>query len=152
LTHLDLAETLQARISTDANVEPIGPTIHKPPDPEKRRRGKALKTQMAALEQALAKAETLAAQRHQEAETAVKRVEALEAHIVTLKEALAKTEAVGGHWRQQAETAAKRVDDLVADLVDISKRMTEQTAAMDKLRVDFDDYRSRSWWWNHATG
>jgi t-SNARE complex subunit (syntaxin) len=91
-------------------------------------------------------------QSRQEAETAVKRVEALEAHIVTLKEALANAEAVGGHWRQQAETAAKRVDDLVADLVDISKRMTEQTAAMDKLRVDFDDYRSRSWWWNHPTG
>jgi chromosome segregation ATPase len=152
LTHLDLAETLQARIFAEENVETVAPAIRKLPDAEKRRRGKALKTQIATLQEALVKAEALAAQRDQEAETAVKRVEALEAHIVTLKEALANAEAAGGHWRQQAETAAKRVDDLVADLVDISKRMTEQTAAMDKLRVDFDDYRSRSWWWNHATG
>jgi hypothetical protein len=88
-----------------------------------------------------------------------RRVKALEAHIATLEEAVAKAEALGEQRRQQAETAVKRADDLVAELVEItteliemSKRMAEQTTATDKLRAEFDEYRSRSQGWQHAKG
>ena len=47
--------------------------------------------------------------------------------------------------RQEAETAKKRADHLVAELVDLteefagmSKRVAEQTAAMDRLRAELD--------------
>ena len=96
-------------------------------------------------------AEALGEQRRQEVATQVKRTEALETQIVTLKEAVAKARTLGAQRRQQAETAVKRADDLVAELVEItseliemSKRMAEQTTAMDKLRAEFDEYRSRS--------
>jgi hypothetical protein len=76
-----------------------------------------------------------------------------------LEQAVTKAEALGEQRRQEAATAAKRADDLVAELVemtselvDMSKRMAEQTAATDKVRAEFDDFRSRSWWWQHSTG
>jgi hypothetical protein len=30
--------------------------------------------------------------------------------------------------------------------------MAEQTAATEKVRAELDDYRSRSWWWQHGVG
>jgi len=42
--------------------------------------------------------------------------------------------------------------EMTSELVEMSKRMAEQTAAMDKMRTDFEDFRSRSWWWQHAAG
>jgi chromosome segregation ATPase len=72
--------------------------------------------------------------------------EALEAHIATLKEAVAKAEAVGERHRQEAEVASKRVDHLVAELVGMSMRMAEQTAVAEKVRTEFDAYRTRRWW------
>ena len=84
---------------------------------------------------------------------------ALETHIATLEEAVAKAEALGEQRRQEAQTAAKRVEGLVAalvemtsELVEMSKRMAEQTAATEKVRAELDDYRSRSWWWQHGVG
>jgi hypothetical protein len=41
---------------------------------------------------------------------------------------------------------------MTSELVEMSKRMAEQTAAMDKMRADFEDFRSRSWWRQHSTG
>jgi hypothetical protein len=38
------------------------------------------------------------------------------------------------------------------ELVGMSKRLSEQTTAMDKLRAEFDDYRSRSKQPTGATG
>jgi hypothetical protein len=76
-----------------------------------------------------------------------------------LKAALAEAEALGEQRRQQSETATKRADALVAELVattgeliELSNRMGEQTATTDKLRAGLDELRSRSWWWQHASG
>lgn len=147
----DLAEALQARILADLRSEKI--------DPDERHRIGALEAHIAKLEDAVANAEALGEQRRQEAETAAKRVEALEAHIATLEEAVAKAEALGEQRRREAETTAKRADDLVAELVDMtselvamSKQMAEQTATTDKLRAEFDEFRSRAWWWQHSAG
>jgi chromosome segregation ATPase len=92
-------------------------------------------------------------------QAAAKQVKELEAKIATLEEAVTKAEAVGEQRRQEAQAATKRANDLVAELVEMtselvemSKRMAEQTAAMDKMRADFEDFRSRSWWWQHSTG
>ena len=118
----DLTEALQARILADLKAEKVGPAPTSRLDP---------------------------AESH--------RVGALEAQIATLEEAVGKAEALGEQRRQQAETAVKRADDLVAELVEItseliemSKRMAEQTTATDKLRAEFDEYRSRSRGWQHA--
>ena len=115
------------------------------------KRVEVLEAQIATLEEAVGKAEALGEQRRQEVATEVQRTEALEAQIVTLEEAVAKAETLGEQRRQQAETVVKRADDLVAELVEItseliemSKRMAEQTTATDKLRAEFDEYRSRS--------
>jgi hypothetical protein len=125
LSHPDLAEALQARILADLKSEQGHDPPRNRPDPNERRR-----------------------------------VEALEAHIATLEEAVAKAEALGEQRRREAETAAERANDLVAELVEMtselvemSKRLVEQTAATDKLRAEFDDYRSRSlwWWWQPPT-
>jgi predicted nucleic acid-binding Zn-ribbon protein len=58
---------------------------------------------------------------------------------------------LGKHQRQEVQAAARRADHLVAELVEItgefvvmSKRIAEQRAAMDTLRAELDDYRSRS--------
>ena len=103
----------------------------------------------AALEEAVANAELLAEQRRQDAETAAKKIAGLETHIATLQQTIAKAEALSEQQRQEAETARKRADHLVAELVDLteefvgmSKRLAEQTATMDKLRAELDDYRS----------
>jgi hypothetical protein len=104
------------------------------------------------LEGAVAKAEALGEQQRHEAEMAAKRAAVLEAQMAMLKEAVAKAEALAEQRRQETQAAAKRADDLFAELVEMSKRMTEQTAATDKVRAEFDDYRSRSWWWQHAVG
>jgi uncharacterized protein with von Willebrand factor type A (vWA) domain len=84
---------------------------------------------------------------------------ALDTHIATLEEAVAKAEALGEQRCQEAQTAAKRVEGLVAalvemtsELVEMSKRMAEQTAVTEKVRAELDDYRSRSWWWQHGVG
>jgi len=153
----DLTEALQARILADLKAEKVGPAPTSRLDPAESHRVGALEAQIATLEEAVGKAETLGEQRRQEAETAFKRVEVLEAQIATLEEAVGKAEALGEQRRQQAETAVKRADDLVAELVEItseliemSKRMAEQTTATDKLRAEFDEYRSRSRGWQHA--
>jgi len=163
LPYPDFAEALQARIRADLKAEEVGHPLRSCPDPAERRTVGMLEAKIAALEDALAKAEALGEQRRQEAETAKetakKRVTALEAQIAELEEAVAKAEAQGEQWRREARTTAKRADDLVAELVELtselvemSKRIAEQTAATDKVRAEFDDYRSRSWWWQHATG
>ena len=160
MTYPDLAEALQARILVDQIAEKDAHTPCKRPEPNERR---ALETHIATLEKAVAKAEALGEQRRQEAQTAAKRVEALEVHIATLEEAVTKADALGEQRRQEAQLAAKRVEGLVAalvemtsELVEMSKRIAEQTATTDKLRAEFDDYRSRSlwwwWWWQHSTG
>ena len=149
----DLTEALQARILADLKAEKVGPAPPNRLDPGDSHRVGALEAHIATLEEAMAKAEALGEQRRQEAETAFRRVEVLEAQIATLEEAVGKADALGEQRRQQAETAVKRADDLVAELVEItseliemSKRMAEQTTATDKLRAEFDEYRSRSWW------
>jgi chemotaxis protein histidine kinase CheA len=161
LPYKDLAEALQARILADPKAGRVGHAPRDHPDPDERRGVGAREGHIATLEEAVAKAEALGEQRREEAETAAKRVAALEAHIATLEEAVAKAEALGEQRRREAQTAVKRADDLVAELiemtgelVEMSKRMAEQTAATDKLRAEFDDYRSRSlwWWWQHPTG
>jgi chromosome segregation ATPase len=146
LPYSDLAETLQARIL--ANLGRTARDCHC-----------GLEAHIAALEEAVAKAETLAEQHRQDAETAAKRVEALEVHVAALKDAVAKAVLLSEQRLQEAQRAGKRADDLVAELVALttelvkmSKRLAEQTSAMDKLRTEFDDYRSRSWWWQHAAG
>jgi chromosome segregation ATPase len=123
------------------------------------KRVEALDVHIAMLEEAVAKAEALGEQRRQEAQSAAKRIEALDVHIAMLEEAVAKAEALGEQRRREAQTAAKRAEDLVAELVEMtselvemSKRMAEQTAATEKARAELDDYRSRSWWWQHARG
>jgi chromosome segregation ATPase len=72
--------------------------------------------------------------------------EALQAHIATLKEAVAKAEALAEQRRQEAETSSKRVDHLVTELVEMSMRMADQTTVADKVRAEFDAYRTRPWW------
>jgi chromosome segregation ATPase len=159
LPYPDFAEALQARILADLKAEEVGHPLRSCPDPAERRTVGMLEAKIATLEDAVAKAEAVGEQRRHEAETAKKRVEAVEAHIAKLEEAVAKAEALGEQWRREAQTAAKRADDLVAELVEMtsellemSKRIAEQMAATDKVRAEFDDYRSRSWWWQHATG
>jgi chromosome segregation ATPase len=159
LPYPDFAEALQARIRADLKAEEVGHPLCSCPDPAERRTVPMLEAKIATLEDAVAKAEALGEQRRQEAETAKKRVAAVEAQIAELREAVAKAEALGEQWRREAQTTVKRADDLVAELVEMtselvemSKRIAEQTAATDKVRAEFDDYRSRSWWWQHATG
>jgi hypothetical protein len=73
-------------------------------------------------------------------------VEALEAHIATLMEAIARAEALGEQRRHEAQKASKQVDALISELLRMTKLMAEQVAATDKIRAEFDAYRSRSWW------
>jgi chromosome segregation ATPase len=155
----DLAEALQARILADLEAETVRHTLGDRPDSDERRRVGALNAQIARLEEAVTKAEALAEQRLREAETAAKRVEALEAQIAALREAGAKAEARGEQRRREAQTATKQADDLVAELiemtselVEMSRRMSEQTAATEKVRAEFENYRSLSWWWQQSTG
>jgi chromosome segregation ATPase len=154
-----IAEALQARILADVKAEKVGDTPRSRPEPDPYARIRALEAHTATLEEAVSKTEALSQQRPEEADTAAKRIEALEAYIAKLEETIARTEALGEQRRQEAQIANKRTDDLVAEvvamtgeLIGMSKRMAEQTAALDKMRAEFDDFRSRSWWWQHATG
>jgi chromosome segregation ATPase len=151
LSYPDLAEVLQARILANQKAEKVTHPRCNCPYRARRRTVAMPKLQIATLEEALAKAEVLAEQRRQEAETANKRIEALDAQIITLEEAVAKSEALGEQWRREAQASTKRSNDLVAELVELtgeliemSKRIAEQTAAADKLRAELDDYRPRS--------
>ena len=146
MTHFDFGATLQARTCADLEAEKIAHM------PRARRDGdERSKDVTAALEEAVADAEILAEQRRQEAETAAKKIADLETHIATLQQTIAKADALSEQQRQEAETAKKRADHLVAELVDLteefvgmSKRVAEQTAAMDRLKAELDDYRSSS--------
>jgi chemotaxis protein MotB len=147
----DLTEALQARLLSDLNEETAAA--------RDRGRAQIWEDQIAALEAALATADALSKQRQQKAEIATNRVGDLEAHVVTLEAALANAEVVSKQWQQEAELSAKRADAVVAEifkvtseLVEMSKRMAEQTTLADKARAELDDYRSRSWWWQHGIG
>jgi len=151
LPYPDLTEALQARILADQKAEKVDQGPCNRGDPDEGGRVEALEARIATLEEAVAKAEALADQRCHEADTAAKRIEVLETHIATMKEVVAKAETLAEQRRREAETSAKRADDLVAEViemtsefVEMSKRMAEQTAAMDKLRAEFCDSRSRS--------
>lgn len=151
MTSSDFAETLQARICADLEAEKIAHTPLKYRLADGQRSDKVLELRTAALEEALAKAESVGEQRAQEAETAAKKIAELEARIATLQQTIVKAEALAEQQRQEAQAAAKRVDHLVVELVamtgefvGMSKRVAEQTAAMDKLRAELDYYRSRS--------
>jgi hypothetical protein len=151
LPHSDLAEALRPRLNADLAAETAAA--------QERGRVAVLETHSAKLEAALAAAETLGRQRLQEAEIATNRVVDLKAHIATLEATLATAEALGRKRQQEAEIAAQRADELVAqlfkvtnELVEMSKQMAERAALTDKLRAEFDDYRLRSWWWQHGMG
>ena len=151
MTYPDFAEALQARICADLEAEKIAHTPRKYRAADEGRSDKILEARTAALEEALAKGEVLGEQRRQEAETSAKKIAELEARIATLQQTIVKAEALGEQQRQEAQAAAKRVDHLVVELVamtgefvGMSKRVAEQTAAMDKLRAELDCYRSRS--------
>jgi chromosome segregation ATPase len=151
MTCPDFAEALQARICADLEAEKIAHTPLKYRLADGQRSDKVLELRTAALEEALAKAESLGEQRAQEAETAAKKIAELEARIATLQQTIVKAEALAEQQRQEGQAAAKRVDHLVVELVamtgefvGMSKRVAEQTAAMDKLRAELDYYRSRS--------
>src|SRR5262249_18764931 len=116
------------------------------------KRVEALKPHIATLEQAAAKSEALAEQSRRQAQATAERVEALEAQVATLQDVLARTESLAERWQQQAKAADDRAEELVASLVAMSKRMAEQTAALEKVRSEFDDYRARPCGWQHATG
>jgi len=146
----DLAQALQDRILADQKAEK---TADMPGDrPDDPRRVEALEAQIAAMEKAVADAEALGERRRQEAESAAKRVEALEARIATLEEALTKTAGEAEQRRRESRLANERANGLVAELVELtgelvemSRRMSEQTAAMEKMRADFEDSPSLIW-------
>jgi hypothetical protein len=151
LPHPDLAEALRPRLNSDLEAETAAV--------QERGRVAVLETHSAKLEAALAAAEALGRQRLQEAEIATNRVADLKAHIATLEATLATAEAVGRQRQQETEIAAQRADELIAqlckvtnELAEMSKRMAERAASTDKLRAEFDDYRLRSWWWQHGIG
>ena len=150
MTYFSFAEALQVRFCADLEAEKIAHTPRVRRDGDERRKDELLEMQIAALEEAVVDAEILAEQRRQEAETGAKKIAELETHITTLQQTITKAETLSEQQRQEAETAKKRADHLVAELVDLteefvgmSKRVAEQTAAMDKLRAELDDYRSR---------
>jgi chromosome segregation ATPase len=151
LAYPDLAEALQARLQS--NLEPEAIAV------DERARIQLLEAHIATLEATLAKAEALGEQRRQEAETATNRAMDLEAHIATLEVALANAESLCEQRQQEVTIAAKRVDELVGELfkasnelVDMSKLISQQTALTNRVRAEFDDYRSQSWWWQHGRG
>ena len=150
MVYIDFGTALQARICADLEAEKITHMPRARRDGDQRRRDDLLEVHTAVLEEAVADAEILAEQQRQEAEKAAKKITELETHNATLQQTIAKAEALSEQQRQEAETAKKRAEHLVAELVDLteefvgmSKRVAEQTAAMDKLRAELDDYRSR---------
>jgi hypothetical protein len=150
VTYFDFAEALQARICADLEAEKIAHIPRARGDGHQPPRDDLLEVCTAALEEAIANADVLGQQRCQEAELAARKIAELEAHVAALQQTIAKTEALSEQQRQEVQTATKRADHLVAELVDttgelieMSKRVTEQTAEMDKLRAELDDCRSR---------
>jgi len=146
-----LAEALQARLRSDFETTPS--------TTRERVATVDLDARIATLEADLAAADALSEQRRQEAEIAINRVADLEAHIATLEAAYAAAETRVRQLQEENDSAAKRIDELVAELckvtgelVEMSKRMAEQMAVIDKLRAEFDDHRSRAWWWEHGVG
>jgi chromosome segregation ATPase len=153
ITGQDFAKTLQARILSGPTAGETCHASHRAEIPD------AEETHIASLEQALVEAEIQREEWRQRAQTATTRIEVLEKHIAEIAESLAKADALPEEWRREGRAAAKRADNLVAELIELtselvemSKRMAEQVAATDKLRTEFDEFRSRCWWWEHATG
>jgi hypothetical protein len=151
VTYPDFAEALQARICADLEAERIAHTPLDRRDAEGRGRDEILEAHSVALGEALARAEALSEQRRQETERASGKIAELEARIATLQQTIVKADAFGEQQRQEAQAATQREDHLVAELVqmtaelvEMSKREAEQTAAIDKLRAELDDCRSRS--------
>ena len=144
VTYPDLAEVLQARIR--ANLE-AGKIAHTPPGGDERLRIDILQPHIAALEEA-AEAEVLGEQRRQEGEQAAKQIAELELQISTLQEAIAKTEALGEQQHQKAQTSADRflaeIIDMTGEFAEMSKQIREQTAEIDRLRAELDNYGPES--------
>jgi uncharacterized coiled-coil DUF342 family protein len=152
----DFAQALQARILAD---QAEGAAANRGETSVKQSEGRAVPARIAALEEALVKAETQREQWRQEADTAAKRIEQLEIRVAELTKALAEAEALAKQRHGEAQAAAKRADHLVAELVqltselvEMSKRMAEQVAMKDRLRTELDEFRARSWWRQNATG
>jgi hypothetical protein len=150
VTYPDFAEALQARICADLEAERLAHTPAECREAEGRRRDEILEAHSVALGEALARAEALGEQRRQETETAARKIAELEARIAMLQQTIVKAEAFGEQQRLEAQAGTQRADHLVAELVqmtgelvEMSKREAEQTAAMDKLRAELDDCRSR---------
>jgi hypothetical protein len=83
----DLAEYLQARILSDLSTLKVAMGAHAPgerPDCEEPRAVEALQAQVAALQDAVAKAEAMAEQRREEAEAATERADRLVADLVEI--------------------------------------------------------------------
>jgi chromosome segregation ATPase len=144
----DFAQTLQARILAD---QEEGATANRREAPLKQSEGRAVQARIAALEEALVKAETQREHWRQEADTAAKRIEELEIHVAELAKALAEAEALAKQRHGEAHAAAKRADHLVAELVqltselvEMSKRMAAQVAMKDRLRTELEEFRARS--------
>jgi chromosome segregation ATPase len=151
VTYFDFAEALQVRTCADLAAEKIAYTPRERRDRDERLRDELLKVHTAGLENVVGNAEALGEQRCQEAETAAKKIAQLERQIAGLQEAVAKAEALGEQQHQKAQTSAKQADHLVAELiemtgefVEMSKQIRDQTAAIDKLRAELDDYRPGS--------
>jgi DNA repair exonuclease SbcCD ATPase subunit len=146
----DIAQALQARILANLKAGKMTDMpAHRPGDPCG---AGALEAHIAALEKAVADAEALGEQRRQEAEAAAKRIEALETRIVGFEAAVAKAEAEAQARRQEAQAATERANNLVAELVEMtgelvemSKRVSEQTTAMERMRAEFEDAPSLTW-------
>jgi hypothetical protein len=85
--HPDLAEYLQARILSDLSTlkvalgAEVAPT---PPEPDEGPRVEALEARIAALEEAVVRAEAVAEQRREEAELANERADRLVADLVDI--------------------------------------------------------------------
>ena len=122
-----LAETLQARIIADLKTGTLARHPPQSPYPDGHRTVENLELCIAALQDAVAEAESLSEQWREKAETAITRVEALESNFAGLERALANAEALGEKWRQDAKMATKRADDLVAELFEVTSEHVEMS-------------------------
>jgi chromosome segregation ATPase len=159
LAYQDFATTLQARILSAPTAEKTCHAPHRAETPEEISIVRVEEAHIASLEQTLLEAEIQREEWRQRAQTATTAIEVLEKRIAEMAEALAKADALAEGRRQEAHAAASRANNLVAELlaltnelVAMSNRVAEQVAANDKLRTEFGEFRSRCWWWQHATG
>jgi hypothetical protein len=159
LAYQDFATTLQARILSAPTAEKTSHALHGAETPEGIPIVGVEEAHIASLEQTLLEAEIQREEWRQRAQTAATRIEVLEKHIADMAEALAEAGALAEERRQEAHAAANRANNLVAELlaltnelVVMSKRVAEQVDINDKLRTEFGEFRSRCWWWQHATG